>query len=221
MRLLVAEDSLPIQKAVVIALQETGYAVDAVANGEDALWMIQNHQYDAVVLDVMMPGLDGFAVLKKLREDRNETKVLFLTARDRVEDKVHGLQQGADDYLVKPFALEELLARVAVLCRRNYGKTQSSIVIGDLEIDTAAKRVERGGRLIDLRAREYNLLEYLALRKGELVSRSEIEAHIYDDLVSPMSNVVDAAIYALRKALGEPALIQTRRGQGYVLESKF
>ncbi|NJM36758.1 MAG: response regulator transcription factor [Akkermansiaceae bacterium] len=221
MRLLVAEDSVPIQKAIVIALQETGYAVDAAANGEDALWMILNHPYDAVVLDVMMPGLDGFSVLKKLREEGNETKILFLTAKDRVEDKVHGLRQGADDYLVKPFDLEELLARVAVLCRRKYGKTQSSITIEDLEIDTVAKRVQRGGRLIDLRAREYNLLEYLAMRKGELVSRSEIEEHIYDDLVSPMSNVVDAAIYVLRKALGEPALIQTKRGQGYVMESKI
>ena len=206
------------------ALKASGYAVDGVGDGEEGLWLAQTHDYDVLVLDIMLPGLDGLGVLTALRKEGNETPVLFLTARDAVEDRVQGLRQGADDYLVKPFALEELLARVETLTRRRYQKRTSVVTVGDLALDSGAKTVLRAGVGIHLAAREFALLEYLMLRSGQVVSRTEIEEHIYDDLVSPMSNVVDSAICALRKqiAVGDGAkpLIHTRRGQGYVLEER-
>jgi len=171
------------------------------------------------VLDIMLPKLDGLTVLRRLRAAEKTTHVLLLTARDTVADRVDGLRQGADDYLVKPFALEELLARVAALCRRAYHVKTGALLIGPLRIDLGARRLRRGGADVELTAREWRLLEYLALRRGEVVPRAEIEAHIYDELVEPMSNVVDAAIYALRRKIGAD-LIQTRRGLGYVLEAE-
>ncbi len=221
MRLLLVEDSRRLRETVALALKRSGYAVDATENGEEGLWMAQLHSYDAAILDIMVPCLDGLGILEKLRAEGNETPVMFLTARDSIEDRVAGLRGGADDYLVKPFALEELLARVDALCRRRYQKTTSQLVFQDLEVDTTAKVATRAGSLLDLTAREFAILEYLMLRQGHVVSRTQIEEHIYDDLVSPMSNVVDSAICALRKKIAiapdsEP-LIHTRRGLGYVL----
>ena len=220
MRLLLVEDSPRLQLSVATALRRSGYAVDTAGDGEEGLWLAESHSYDLLVLDLMLPKLDGLEVLRRLRAGGRDTHVLLLTARDTVADRVVGLETGADDYLVKPFALEELLARVQALCRRSYGSKTSVLTVLDLEINTLARTVRRAGRLVDLTSREYLLLEYLARRVGQVVSRTEIEAHIYDARVDPMSNVVDSAICAVRKKIGlphEPPLIHTRRGLGYVL----
>jgi DNA-binding response OmpR family regulator len=202
-----------------MGLRSSGFAVDASGNGVEGLRMARSVEYDVVILDLGLPGLDGLEVLKQLRGGGNGTHVLILTARDGIEDRVLGLRSGADDYLVKPFAFEELVARVDALVRRRHGVKTPSLKFGSLEIDTAAKMVRVDGQGVELPPREYALLEFLALRKGEVVSRTEIEEHIYDERVDPLSNVVDAAIYALRKKIdprGLPSFIQTRRGQGYV-----
>lgn len=221
MRLLLAEDSERLRQTLATAFRRSGYALDETGNGTDALWMAKEGTYDAIILDIMLPGLDGLAVLDDLRKSEVATPVLLLTARDSVPDRVLGLQTGADDYLPKPFALEELLARVQALCRRNYGKRSSTLMVGDLVLDTNSRTARRSDSLLDLTAREYALLEYLALRAGEVVTRTEIEAHIYDELVSPLSNVVDSAICTLRGKLAvnpdSAPLIHTRRGQGYLL----
>ena len=224
MRILLVEDSRRLRESIVLALRRSGYAVDATGDGREGLEMAEDHPYDAAILDIMLPSLDGISILKKLRAGGNRTPVMFLTARDAIEDRVAGLRGGADDYLVKPFALEELLARVEALCRRGYQKASSELAIGDLKLDSAAKTATRAGIAIDLPAREFALLEYLMLRAGQIVTRTQIEEHIYDDLVSPMSNVVDSAVCALRKkiAVGDDSLplIHTRRGQGYVMEAR-
>jgi DNA-binding response OmpR family regulator len=222
MRLLVIEDSVRLQENLGTALRRSGYAVDLASDGEAGLWMATSHSYDVIILDIMLPKLDGLTVLSRLRAQGSEVHVLLLTARDSVSDRVNGLQKGGDDYLVKPFALEEFLARVQALCRRAYGKKQNILAVGDLEVDTLARGVKRAGRNVELTAREYLLLEYLARRTGEVVSRTDIESHIYDGQVDAMSNVVDSAICGLRKKIGntgEAALIHTRRGMGYVLEA--
>jgi DNA-binding response OmpR family regulator len=222
MRLLLAEDSRRLRESVARALRRSGYALDTAQDGGEALWLAEAHDYDVIVLDIMLPKLDGLSILRQLRRAKRASHVLLLTARDSVEDRVHGLQAGADDYLVKPFALEELLARVQALCRRGYGDKQTELSVGDLRLDTAARRATRAGVPVELTRREYQLLEYLARRNGQVVSRTEIEEHIYDDLVNPMSNVVDSAICALRRKLGSSglqAIIHTRRGAGYVLQA--
>jgi len=185
------------------------------------MWSAESGDYDVVILDLMLPGMDGLSLLRHLRAKGKSTHVLILTAKDAVEDRVRGLQAGADDYLVKPFAFEELLARVQVLCRRSYLRKNPLIDIGDVEVNLATGTVTRRGESIDLTAREFKLLEYLVLRRGEVVSRSDIETHIYADSVELMSNVVDSAVCVLRKKLSRPGaapLIRTRRGFGYVLE---
>ena len=221
MRVLLVEDSPRLQRNIATALRRSGYAVDTAADGDEGLWLAESHDYDAIVLDLMLPKRDGLEVLRTLRARGRPAHVLLLTARDTVADRVTGLQAGADDYLVKPFALEELLARVQALCRRAYGTKEPRLAIADLEIDPAARAVRRAGQPVELTAREYQLLEYLARRRGEVVSRTDIEAHIYDGLVDPMSNVVDSAVCSLRKKIATtPAaapLIHTRRGLGYVL----
>jgi DNA-binding response OmpR family regulator len=219
MRVLLVEDSNRLQRSIMLGLRSSGFAVDASGNGIEGLRMARSVEYDVLILDLGLPGLDGIELLKQLRGAGSATHVLVLTARDSVEDRVLGLRTGADDYLVKPFAFEELVARVDALVRRRHGVKNPSLRFGSLEIDTAAKMVRVEGQGIELAPREYALLEFLALRKGEVVSRSEIEAHIYDERVDPLSNVVDAAVYALRKKIdppGLPSFIQTRRGQGYV-----
>ena len=222
MRILVVEDSVRLREAVAKALRRSGYVVDESGDGEDALWQASEINYDGIVLDIMLPKRDGLDVLAELRKQGNETPVLLLTARNQVQDRVTGLRTGADDYLGKPFALEELLARVDALCRRRFGRHTTIIRVGDLEIDTDARRARRGGEVLDLTPREFRLLHLLALEQGKVLSRTRLEEHLYDDLASPMSNVVDAAVYQLRRKLksagsGTP-LIHTRRGQGYVME---
>ena len=222
MKLLLVEDSRHLQRALTTGLRKAGYAVDATGEGSEALWMAESNHYDAIILDIMLPGMDGLTILQTLRTHGNATHVLILTAKDTVDDRVRGLRMGADDYLVKPFAFDELLARVEALCRRSYGGKQTRLTIADLEIDLATKAVKRAGTLIKLKPREYALLEYLALRRSQVVSRNEIEEHIYEVEADPMSNVVDSAVCSLRKKLsaaGEPALIHTRRGLGYVLDA--
>lgn len=223
MRLLFIEDSARLQASVGRGLRRAGYAVDVIGDGEEGLWLAESNQYDVIILDLMLPRLDGLSVLRGLRAKHNETHVLILTAKDTVENRVSGLQAGADDYLIKPFAFEELLARVQALCRRSYQRKNPRIMIGDLQIDTAARLVARKGRKIELTPREFMLVEFLALRRGQVVSRTEIEAHIYADSADLMSNTVDSAICLLRKKITPPggvSLIHTRRGMGYVMESE-
>ena len=215
--MLFVEDSKILQRTVAAALRKSGYAVDATGDGNEGLWYAQSHSYDVIILDRSLPGLDGLTILQRLRQQGQTTQVLLLTAKDTVEDRVCGLRTGADDYLVKPFALDELLARVQALCRRHYLKKAPHLRFKDLEIDTSARTVTRRGKHIELTPREYRLLEYLASRPGEVVSRTDIWAHVYDEHTEPMSNAVDSAICVLRKKIGPPELLHTRRGMGYVL----
>ena len=219
MRVLFVEDSDSLRRSLRRALKHASYAVDLATDGEEGLVAAEVNDYDVIVLDIMLPKLDGLGLLRRLRAAGNQTHVLLLTARSTVADRVEGLRQGADDYLVKPFALEEFLARIAALCRREYHAKCSTMCIGALEVDLAGRHVRRNGAEVELTAREWRLCEYLALRRGQVVPRAEIEAHIYDDLVEPMSNVVDAAVYGLRRKIGHN-LIRTRRGLGYVLEAE-
>jgi DNA-binding response OmpR family regulator len=205
-------------------MRRKGFAVDAATDGEDGLWQAESVEYDTIILDRMLPKLDGLSLLRKLRSDGNQTPVLLLTARDSIEDRVEGLNSGADDYLVKPFALEELIARVNALCRRRYEQPSAEVAAGNLILDTAAKRVFKADdeSEVQLNPRDYALLEFLVLRKGKVVSRTEIEEHIYDGNVDPMSNVIDSAICVLRRKLAESEAsprIVTRRGIGYILEA--
>jgi len=219
-RVLIIEDYAPLQKALRQGLKEEGMAVDVASDGEEGLWYAATNDYDVIVLDLMLPKLDGLSILKEIRKRGNRSSVLILTARDAVEDRVKGLDLGADDYLVKPFAFEEFLARVRALIRRRYETKDPLIRVGDLEINTARKTVRRGGEEIKLTAREYALLEFLALRAGEVVTRTEIWEHLYSFDSDIKSNVVDVYIGYLRRKLekpGKPRLIHTRRGLGYVL----
>ena len=221
MRVLVVEDSKRLQAYLARGLRNAGYAVDVADDGEDGLWMAESSDYDVIILDLMLPKIDGLTLLQRLRTQGNDTHVLILTARDTVDDRVRGLKQGADDYLIKPFDLKELLARVQALARRSYGVKSPTITIGALTIDPSARIVKRKDQILDLTVREFSLLEYLALRAGEVVTRTEIESHIYDDHVEAMSNVVDSAVYCLRRKIdepGAPSMICTRRGLGYVLK---
>ncbi|HTA28931.1 MAG TPA: response regulator transcription factor [Candidatus Cybelea sp.] len=220
MRILLVEDSQRLQRSIGKALRHSGYAVDASGDGEAGLWLAESNDYDAIILDIMLPKLDGLDLLRRLRQKGRQTPILLLTARDGVEDRVTGLQTGADDYLVKPFALQELLARVQALCRRQYSSKSNSIVVANLEIDMTSRLAKRAGQLLDLTSREYMLLEYLALRRGQIVTRSEIETHIYGESTDLMSNAVDSAVCTLRKKLEKPrcpSLIHTKRGLGYML----
>lgn len=220
MRVLFVEDSKILQRSVATALRKSGYAVDVTGDGDEGLWYAEQHSYDVIILDLMLPGMDGLTILQRLRRQGRVTQVLVLTAKDTVEDRVRGLRTGADDYLIKPFALDELLARVQALCRRHYQKKAPHLRVKDLEIDTAARTVTRYGKHIELTPREYRLLEYLASRPGEVVSRTDIWAHVYDEHTEPMSNAVDSAICVLRKKIepaGTTSLLHTRRGMGYVL----
>jgi DNA-binding response OmpR family regulator len=221
MRVLLVEDSQRLRRAIALGLKRAGYAVDVSGDGEEGLWFAESHDYDAIVLDLMLPGLNGLSILRRLRDQGRQVPVLILTARDSIEDRVRGLQTGADDYLIKPFAFEELLARVQTLVRRGHGQKNPRIRIADLAIDTATRTVSRGDETLTLTPRDYALLELLTMRRGQLVTHVQIEQHIYDARVEPNSNVVEAAVYALRHKIdrpGAPSLIQTRRGMGYILQ---
>jgi DNA-binding response OmpR family regulator len=222
MRLLVVEDHPQLARSLASGLREDGYAVDLTFDGKEAARLVRDNPYDAVLLDLMLPGLDGLAILRQMRSAGNDTPVLCLTARDGLEDRVQGLDLGADDYLVKPFEWDELLARLRAVIRRANRQTSSLLAIADLEIDTASKLVRRAGQTIALSAREFALLHFLAMRHGRVVSRAEIAGHIYDQHDEAGSNVVDVYIGYLRNKIDrpfEPKLIHTRRGHGYVLSA--
>jgi two-component system, OmpR family, copper resistance phosphate regulon response regulator CusR len=221
MRLLVIEDHPALREGLCQFLREAGYLVDSQANGEEGLWAAEGSEYDLVILDLMLPGVDGMSILRRLREQGNPIHILVISARDGLDDRLEALDAGADDYLVKPFPLAEALARTRALLRRSFGKKSPVMAIGDLEIDPSRRGVKRSNRDIELTALEYRLLEYLAYRAGEVVSRTEIWEHVFEDGSGGNSNAVDVYIGYLRKKLNagkEPDLIQTRRGQGYVLE---
>lgn len=220
MRVLVIEDYAPVRTAVAKGLTEGGFAVDIASNGNDGYQLAASGDHDVIILDLMLPGMDGLTILRKLREANNRAHVVVLTAKDAVEHRIEGLNLGADDYLTKPFVFGELLARVRAIVRRKYGEKNPILKVADLEINTASREVRRSGNPIELTAREYALLEILALRTGEVVTRSEIWNHVYDFLSDTQSNVVDVYIGYLRKKIERPEwpkLIHTRRGQGYLL----
>lgn len=220
MRLLVVEDYPPLRKSVAQALREQRYSVDEAERGDDGLSLALAHDYDLILLDLMLPGLDGMEFLKRLRSEGKRSHVLILTARDAVDDRVKGLDLGGDDYLVKPFAIEELLARVRALLRREYTQKSPVVTVGHLELQTASHEVKVDGTPVEFTAKEYALLEYLVRRAGEVVSRLEIWNHVYDERSQTTSNVVDVYIGYLRKKIeveGRPKLLQTRRGEGYII----
>ncbi|MBQ3127904.1 MAG: response regulator transcription factor [Clostridia bacterium] len=220
MRILVAEDEKSLNRVITKQLKASGYSVDSCFNGEEAYDMISMTEYDAAVFDVMMPKTDGFTLLKKIRREGNELPVLFLTARDSIEDRVEGLDIGADDYLVKPFAFEELLARIRVLIRKNSVSKSNVICVGDLTVDISSRTVSRNGSIIQLSAKEYELLQYLAVNNGIVLSREKIEDHIWNYDYEGGTNVVDVYIRYLRKKIDDNydvKLIHTVRGMGYVL----
>ena len=216
MRILVVEDEPRLLHNLARSLRESGYAVDTADAGDDGLHKAESYNYDVIVLDIMLPRMDGWQVLERLRK-RKRTPVLMLTARDATQDRVRGLDTGADDYLVKPFDLSELLARVRALIRRSAGQAQSEIALRGIVVDTRAKTVTRGGQLVGLTGREYAILEYLALHRGELVTRTALYEHLMDENDDTLSNLMDVHIYGIRKKLGTD-LITTRRGMGYCIE---
>jgi len=217
-RLLVVEDEHDLADALRRALEEEAFAVDVAEDGEDGLFKIRELPYDAVILDLMLPRLDGWSVLRAARADGIRTPVLVLTARDAIDDRVRGLNLGADDYLVKPFALAELVARVRAMIRRAYGNPTATVQVGDIVIDTAARQVWRGGAPVELTAREFAILELLTQSRGAVVARSTIHEHIYNEQADVLSNVVDVHVAALRRKLGSD-VIRTRRGEGYIIDA--
>lgn len=216
MRILVVEDEPDLLASLNKALREDGYAVDGAADGEEGLYKAESCEYDAIVLDIMLPKLDGWELLHRLRKSR-KTPVLLLTARDAVKDRVRGLDTGADDYLIKPFDLNELLARLRALIRRAAQQAESLLEIGGVTLDLAARRVVKQGECVPLTAREYALLEYLAMHRGKVVTRTMLYEHLFDENDSSLSNLLDVHVSNLRKKLGHD-FIQTRRGHGYSIE---
>ncbi|MFN3486301.1 MAG: response regulator transcription factor [Planctomycetota bacterium] len=211
------EDEKDLAAALRRALEEESFAVDVAHDGESGLFNAESWAYDAVVLDLMLPRLDGRRLLARLRE-KKATPVLILTARDAPTEKVALLNAGADDYLTKPFELEELVARLRALIRRAAGKPSPILRVGEVEIDTASRTVRRGGRPVELTPKEYALAEFLAMHRGELVTRSMIYDHLYDENDDTLSNVVDVYVSNLRRKLGR-GFVETRRGQGYIVDA--
>ena len=215
MRILLIEDETDLLTSLAKAVREEGYAVDTAVDGEIGLYKAQNTDYDAIVLDVMLPHMDGWELLDRLRQSK-KTPVLMLTARDTSWDRVRGLDTGADDYMVKPFDLEELFARLRALIRRSAGKSLNVIEIGNVVINLAARLVSVAGYPVALTAREYGLLEYLAMHRGEIVTRSDLYEHLFDEDEDSLSNLLDVHISNLRKKMGTD-LVTTRRGHGYCI----
>jgi DNA-binding response OmpR family regulator len=222
-RILLIEDNKPLVRALKQGLEEEGFAVDSAFDGEEGGFKAQSTDYDVIILDLMLPKEDGLSLLQRWRRAELKTHVLVLTARDRIEDKVLGLDMGADDYLTKPFQLEELLARLRALVRRGHQVKNPVLQIHDLEIDTATRTVQRAGQMIALTPREYALLEFLAFHRGQVVTRSKIWEHLYDEQDENTSNVVDVYIRYLRNKIDKgfhPPLILTRWGEGYLLRGE-
>jgi DNA-binding response OmpR family regulator len=223
MRILLVEDEPDASRMLAKGLREHAYAVDLAADGDTAIYQTSITDYDAVVLDVMLPGASGLQVCDELRRRGSPVPVLMLTARDAVEDRIAGLDAGADDYLAKPFDFGELLARLRAVIRRGARPpVPATIVVRDLELNTASRQVQRGGRIVALTAREYALLEYLAHRAGAVVSRADIAEHVWDEHYDPLSNVIDVYVQRLRRKVdlpGQESLIRTRRGEGYQLRT--
>jgi DNA-binding response OmpR family regulator len=217
MRLLVVEDDVKLVRALQRGLQIEGYAVDVAHRGDEALAHADANEYDAIVLDLMLPGLDGFAVCKALREREHWTPVLMLTARAGVQDRIRGLDAGADDYLVKPFDFGELLARLRALMRRGPADQPSALEIGDLSVDPATRIATRDGTQVELTATEFAVLEFLARQPGRVVSRAQLLEHVWDENYDGSPNIIDVYVGYLRKKLGRE-LIRTVRGTGFVLE---
>jgi two-component system OmpR family response regulator len=225
MRLLIVEDEADLRQALVMGLSDEGYAIDSAEDGEEGLYKAINWEYDAIVLDIMMPKMDGWEVLKRLRKEKT-TPVLILTARGELDDRVKGLDLGSDDFLVKPFEMAELTARLRALIRRSAGKattllsfhppTQGSGATGTLEIDTAKKSATVDGKPIKLTALEYSLVEYLMMHRDQVVTRTDLYEHLFDETDDSLSNVLDVHVCNARRKLGG-GFIQTRRGQGYIL----
>jgi DNA-binding response OmpR family regulator len=222
MRILLVEDSERLRRSLAELFRGAGFAIDLTGDGEEGWWYAEQNNYDVIVLDIMLSGLDGLSLLQRLRDSGKTTHVLLLTARDGVDDRVKGFRLGADDYLVKPFATEELLARVQALCRRAYGLKKNIINVGPLSIDLSLRKATLADADLPLKPREFRILEYLALRQDQVVSRLEIESHLYNEEREIASNAVNSAISVLRKHLesgGHAELIQTLRGHGYLLSS--
>jgi two-component system copper resistance phosphate regulon response regulator CusR len=220
MRILLVEDEPEAAGLLAKGLREQSYAVDITVDGDAALEAVAINDYDLVVLDVMLPRRDGFEVCRALRASQSSVPILMLTARDAVSDRVTGLDAGADDYLTKPFNFDELLARVRALARRQPVLRRRVLQVGDLRLDTAARRVRRGDRPVELTAKEYALLEYLAGRAGDVVTRTDIAEHVWDDSYDPFSNLIEVYVQRLRRKIDDGAavpLIHTKRGQGYIL----
>lgn len=215
MRVLVVEDETRLLRNLTKALREEGYAVDAAADGEEGLYKAQSNDYDAIVLDVMLPKLDGWQVLERLRKTK-KTPILFLTARDATADRVRGLDGGGDDYLVKPFDLSELFARLRAVIRRSAAQPSPIIAFDQVSIDTRARTVAVEGKPIPLTAKEYMILEYLAQHRGKVITRTELYEHVFDERSDTLSNLLDVHVYNLRKKMACD-LIVTRRGHGYCI----
>lgn len=223
MRVLIVEDEKALAQILKKGLEENAFTVDTCFDGEEGLYMIETYPYDAVILDVMLPNMDGLTILNKLRAKNINVPVLMLTAKGAIEDRIKGLNIGADDYMAKPFDFSELIARVRSIVRRSKGKPDPVIVIDDLVIDTNSRSVKRGGKEIKLSAKEYNLLEYLALNKNRVVSRTELTEHIYESDFDLDSNIIDVYINYLRNKVDkgfEKHIIQTVRGAGYILKGE-
>ena len=222
MRILVVEDEPAAAAVLARGLREHAYAVDVVHDGVTALEQAATTSYDLLIVDVLLPGIDGLEVCRRLRADGYAVPVLMLTALGRLDERVEGLDAGADDYLPKPYHFTELLARVRALLRRGPALASATLIVGDLRIDTRTRKVERAGHLIQLTAKEYSLLEYLARRQSEVVGRADIAEHVWDDSFDPMSNLIEVYIQRLRRKIDDGhdvKLIQTRRGAGYALDA--
>jgi len=222
MRILVVEDERKVARFIERGLKEERFAVDVAADGEEGLFRAQSNDYDLIVLDVLMPKKDGFQVLRELRAAKCRARILMLTARDSVEDRVQGLEGGADDYLIKPFAFAEFLARVRALLRRGTEDDPVSLRALDLMMDLKTRKVSRAGKLVTLSAKEFGVLEYLLRHPDEVVTRTQLAEHVWDENFDSFSNVIDVTVYHLREKVDrgfQPALIHTVRGVGYVLKT--
>ena len=223
MRILIAEDERDLNELIRRKLTAEGYSVDACFDGQEALAYLDAAEYDGVILDIMMPGADGLEVLRQMRHRGDRTPVMFLTARDSIDDRVKGLDAGATDYLIKPFSFKELMARIRVMTREKYGESSNLLQVADLSMDTASGEVKRAGRSIELSSKEYSMLKYLMMNKGVVLSRERIENHVWNYDYEGGTNVVDVYIRYLRRKIDEGEevkLIQTVRGRGYVIRGE-